>query len=66
MLMITKLTSGMVNGSLNPRAEATVSTGSRHENIAPNRIILPTLGSTGSFAKWKPSGVKFSFSSNAF
>ena len=46
------LTIGIKNGSLKPRLEATVSTGSRQENIAPNRIILPTFGLTGNVARW--------------
>ena len=62
----SKLTKGKTNGSLNPRTDATVNTGSKHEKIAPNKIILPTRGSTGNVAKWYPSGVSSSFASSAF
>lgn len=44
-------TKGNTKGSLNPKTDATVRTGSKHENIAPNKMILPTLGFTGKAAK---------------
>ena len=59
-------TKGNTKGSLNPKTDATVRTGSKHENIAPNKMILPTLGFTGKAAKWWPRGVKSSFASSAF
>ena len=46
-----ELTSGKTKGSLNPKTDATVSTGSKHEKIAPNKIILPIRGLTGKAAK---------------
>lgn len=46
-----ELTSGNTKGSLNPKTDATVSTGSKHEKIAPNKIILPIRGLTGKAAK---------------
>ncbi len=60
------LTRGTTKGSLNPRAEATVSTGSTQENMAPKRIIFPSRGATGSRAKWWPRGVSSSSLSRAF
>lgn len=45
------LTNGNTKGSLNPKTDATVNTGSKHEKIAPNKIILPTRGSTGNVAR---------------
>ena len=46
-----ELTSGKTKGSLNPKTDAIVSTGSKHEKIAPNKIILPIRGLTGKAAK---------------
>lgn len=43
-----------------------VSTGSRQQNKAPNRIIFPMWGSTGSRARWTPRGVSSSCLSRAF
>lgn len=43
-----------------------VSTGSRQQNKAPNRIILPMCGSTGSRARCTPRGVSSSCLSRAF
>lgn len=60
------LTSGMTKGSLKLRLAAMVSTGSRQQNRAPNRIIFPMCGSTGNRAKWTPRGVNSSCLSKAF
>lgn len=43
-----------------------VSTGSRQQNKAPNRIIFPMCGSTGSRARCTPRGVSSSCLSRAF
>lgn len=56
----------MTNGSLKFRLAAIVMIGLRQLNIAPKIIILPSRGPIGNFAKWKPNGVRFSFSSKAF
>lgn len=56
----------MTNGSLKSKLAAMVRTGSRQQNIAPNRIILPILGLTGRRDKWYPRGVKSSLLSKAF
>jgi len=45
-------TRGMTKGSLNPRATAMVRTGSRQENMAAKRMILPIRGLTGRLARW--------------
>ena len=58
-------TNGTRKGSLNDSTAATVSTGSMQENIAPMSSMRPVRGSTGSLARWKPKGVKFSSSSRA-
>lgn len=65
-LWTCKLTNGNTKGSLNPKTDATVNTGSKHEKIAPNKSILPTRGSTGNVARWCPSGVSSSSASSAF
>lgn len=59
------LTSGMTKGSLKLRLAAIVSTGSKQQNKAPNRIIFPICGSTGNLAKWTPRGVNSSCLSKA-
>ena len=46
-----ELTRGITNGSLKPMELAMVSTGSRQENIAPNKMILPIRGCTGRLAR---------------
>lgn len=56
----------MRKGSLKFRLAAIVIIGLRQLNIAPKIIILPSRGPIGNFAKWKPSGVRFSFLSKAF
>lgn len=56
----------MTKGSLKFKLAAIVIIGLKQLNIAPRIIILPSRGPMGSFAKWKPNGVRFSFSSKAF
>ena len=46
--------------TLKLRLAATDKIGSTHEKIAAIRIILPVCGSSGSRARWKPSGVSSS------
>ena len=58
-------TSGIVKASLKLRLAATIQTGSKHPNIAPNKIIFPDRGSTGILAKWYPKGNRFSSLSRA-
>ena len=54
-----------MKGDRNPTPAAMVSTGSRQENIAPYNIIFPSRASTGSSARWCPSGVSSSCTSTA-
>ena len=62
---ISFLSRGMTKGSRYDRPAAMVSTGSRQPKMAPIRIILPILGSTGSAARCSPSAVSSSASVSA-
>ena len=53
----SRLSSGETKGERVLIAAAIVSTGSRHPIRAPKTSIFPMRGSTGSSARWLPSGV---------
>jgi len=59
------LTRGTTKGSLKPNTAHIVSTGSRQDNMAPNKMAFPIDGLTGSIARWYPNAVNSSFESNA-
>jgi len=60
MYEYTSLTNGATKGSLKPNMAQIVSTGSRQEKMAPNRMAFPIDGLTGSIARWYPSAVNSS------
>ena len=53
-LLTSFLSNGVKKGSLTLRPETTVNTGSRQLNMAPNKSIFPSFGSTGSIVRYRP------------